>query len=151
MRTVFNQTDFSSANTLPLSETKTGTITSEGTIIRGSSTKFLTQLSAGFSYIFANGEVRKVTGVISDTKAVIETAFSSNVSGVALKTTQQEYSKVVVAISGSSIVNPKINKSTISVTNANLIMESNIDGRGVEPLVVDSNGGAEFTITVTPL
>jgi hypothetical protein len=59
---------------------RTGTISSLGTVVSGVSTKFREELQIG-EYIYAGGEHRKVVGVIDDTQLLIDSAFSSTISG----------------------------------------------------------------------
>ena len=59
--------------------TGTGTISSSGTSVTGSGTIFNTELVIGAT-IYANGQARRVTSVGTNTAAVIDSAFSPNLS-----------------------------------------------------------------------
>lgn len=55
-----------------------GTISSSSTTVTGSGTAFQSQLQAG-DWVMANGQIRKVTNITSNTSLNIESAFSSTI------------------------------------------------------------------------
>ncbi|MBD3260367.1 MAG: hypothetical protein GF334_01595 [Candidatus Altiarchaeales archaeon] len=61
----------------------TGTISTTGVTVNGTSTAFLTELT-GRTYIVNGGNYRRVIRVNSDTSAVIEEAFPSDLSGASV-------------------------------------------------------------------
>jgi len=74
-------------DTIPASTALTGTVTTSGIYVKGSSTLFKTQLQKGsWIYDAAQNEVRKVVSVNgdSDIDAQITHAFSADLSAVAL-------------------------------------------------------------------
>jgi len=75
-------------DTIPLSSAQTGTVDSEGIIVRGTATLFMTELKVG-DYIFdaAQNEIRKVKAITDNTSLVLWNAFSVNMAAVALVTT----------------------------------------------------------------
>lgn len=72
-----------SKQTIPASVTITGTLDTFGKGVKGTSTKFLTEMPVG-SWIYDDSanELRMVNEVLSDTQAYITDAFTSNLSGV---------------------------------------------------------------------
>jgi hypothetical protein len=93
---------------IPLPETLTGTITtdnsgtSEGVIVLGTSTIFITEIQPG-DYIYdSDAAVRRVLYVFSDTMLQIEEKFPASLSGAALKVPKKQYYKEVLATSSGS-------------------------------------------------
>lgn len=70
--------------TVPLSATGTGTVSTQGIAIIGSGTAFKTELRTG-SYLFnGSDEIRRVRYVETDTLAYLEDAFTADLSSDAL-------------------------------------------------------------------
>jgi hypothetical protein len=70
---------FPTSGTIPLSSPKAGTIISQGNMVRGTSTTFKTDVQEE-DYIHANGVVRKVRHVISDTLLELEGGFPTDIT-----------------------------------------------------------------------
>ena len=94
--------------TIPLPETLTGTIVtdntgaSDGLIVLGTSTIFLTEVYPG-DFIYDNdAAVRKVKAVISDTMLELEQAFPASLAGIALKVPKRMYYKAITARSSGT-------------------------------------------------
>jgi len=70
--------------TVPLSGAKTGTCITEGTIVTGTGTSFLSQMPAGSWLVdLSANEIRKVIRVDSDTSAVLQQAFTVDLASAA--------------------------------------------------------------------
>ena len=87
MATNFKNTFYdyiSGAQTVPVSANATGTISTHGTAVIGTSTLFKTDMPAGswLTSISAN-EIRKVVSIESDTVAYLSEAFTVDLSAVA--------------------------------------------------------------------
>ena len=145
---IFTEADFSPPDTLPLLTTKTGTIETEGKIVRGTGTKFLKELIPMIDYIFDGTEIRKVIGVSTDILANLESPFASDIAASSdLKTTRQAYSNVHIQ-HDSSTTAMKVDDKTLTV-GAVIDLKTSTMGRGITPLVINENSGAKFTISAT--
>jgi len=88
--------------TIPLAETKTGTITTDnagtsaGLIVLGVGTLFLTEIFPGDFLYDNDAAIRKVRYVFSDTLLELEEAFPASVSGIAVKRPKNQYYKEVL-------------------------------------------------------
>lgn len=80
-------------------KTLTGTLSSSGTAVTGSSTAFTTELVIGSKIVHpTTGEEKKVTAIASNTACTIESAFSTALSSAAsVKARWEYYSSVNVA------------------------------------------------------
>ncbi|MCP4570367.1 MAG: hypothetical protein GY841_22525 [FCB group bacterium] len=87
---------------VPGRQAGTGTVASAGTAVTGSSTDFLAEVAVG-DPIVADGERRVVTAVISDTALTVDTAFSSDLAGVAFEVLTRLAATGTVASAGSEI------------------------------------------------
>jgi hypothetical protein len=92
--------------TLPTAVQITGTITSTGTRVVGSSTLFTTQLKQG-DYIYNTtaatlSEVRCVKHILDNTHLILESAFSVDVSAINTYRVRGQYKSVSVANTGGS-------------------------------------------------
>lgn len=67
--------------TVPLDQTGSGTISTQGVKLIGAGTAFKTTLAAGAWIFNGTDEVRRVILVIDNTNAVLEAEFSSNITG----------------------------------------------------------------------
>ena len=80
---------------VPASTTWTGTISSTGKIVTGSSTLFTTEIQRGaWVWSVAGHEVRKVVDIVSDTELILDSAFSSDLSGVNFQGVTKDDAKV---------------------------------------------------------
>lgn len=76
----------SSAARLPAEVTMTGLISHVNStkLVTGVGTLFLKELKVG-AYIYANGVLRKITYIESDTRLTVESTFGTDLNSVALK------------------------------------------------------------------
>lgn len=95
--------------TIPLSTTKTGTITSTPTtttgadnkkIIFGTDTLFKSEVREG-DYLHAADVVRKIVSIASDTQLTLDNALPANISGVAFKIVRPRFRRVRAKNTGS--------------------------------------------------
>lgn len=96
--------------TVPLEITRSipGTITSAGTTVTGTGTRFLSTFIVGDA-IYANMQVRTVTAIASDTSLTTDTAFSPVLAGIS-------YSRAQAKINGTTILEAN-GQSATSGTN----------------------------------
>lgn len=88
--------------TLPFAITKTGTVSSVGTVVTGTGTLFTTELvQSDYLYNAATNEVRKITGIQSNTILRIDTAFTSPLSAVAVQTSRAQFVSVAITATGA--------------------------------------------------
>lgn len=81
---------------VPASTTWTGTVSTNGTKVIGSSTVFLTEIQPGaWVWNVAQHQVRRVIRVLSDTELIIDSAFSAELSGADFKGVTKEDAKVM--------------------------------------------------------
>jgi hypothetical protein len=124
----------------PTSVQKTGTITSTGTRVVGTSTLFTTELQKG-DYIFNTTaatapEVRRVKHILDNTHLILESAFTVDVSAINLNRVRPAYKSVGVANIGGAdgVLNGGTLKSGVSPTIAAK------DGFLVEPFSFNATG-----------
>lgn len=93
---------FPSVGTIPIAETKQGTIISDGIYVRGTDTKFTADVQEE-DFIFAQGVVRKVRYVITDTLLELEGGFPADISvGIALQICKpQVYNSILAKNTGN--------------------------------------------------
>lgn len=95
--------------TIPLAETLTGTITtdnagdSEGLIVLGSGTIFLTEVYPGDFIYDDDAAIRKVKAVFSDTMLELEEAFPASVAAIDLMVPKRSYYKAITARSSGTV------------------------------------------------
>ncbi len=86
----------STKQTVPLSSTKTGDITTLGAAVIGVGTLFTTELPIGSWVVdLAQDEIRQVVTVTSDTLAYMTNAFSSDLNSTPLEAISAKDAKVV--------------------------------------------------------
>jgi hypothetical protein len=125
--------------TIPLAETLTGTITtdnagtSEGVIVLGTDTIFLTELAPGDFLYDDDAAIRKIRYIFSDTMLELEEKFPASVSGVALKRPKNQYYKEILATSSGT--------ADAELMEANFPDTSKYVGYG-SPLSYDASAGS---------
>lgn len=88
--------------TLPFATTKTGTVSSVGTVVTGTGALFTTELVQGdYLYNAATNEVRKITGIQNNTTLIIELAFTSPLSAVAVQISRAQFVSVAITATGA--------------------------------------------------
>ncbi len=73
------------------------TCTSSGTALTGTGQSFTTKLAVGSIIVRSTGEARKIVSVTSDTAAVLDTAFATNLSGEVVTAKWEFYENFHVA------------------------------------------------------
>jgi hypothetical protein len=133
--------------TIPAAVQISGTITSSGNRVVGTSTKFTTELFKG-DYIYnttaaTTSAVRKVLHILDDTHLILESGFPSDVSGINTYRTRGKYAGVSIQNSGAAA--GKINEGDITIGASININAS--DGFSVDPISYDATG---TTLIITP-
>jgi hypothetical protein len=99
-------TDFLIFPTANLQTTnKSGTIVSSGNVVTGTSTFFANDFIVG-DYVVASSQIRRITGITSNTSLNIDASFSANLGGV-------NYAKIFPA---GGIINTEANNRIISIS-----------------------------------
>lgn len=131
---------FPTKGTIPISTPKAGTIISQGKNVRGSSTTFTTDLQ-NEDFIHANGVVRKIDYIVSDTLLVLTEGFPSDITSA----------------HGLRVCSPQIYRSiyikNTDTTNAAVLQEASlvsgdVSFNGGAPLSYDATSG-QLSIEVT--
>jgi len=97
-----------SKGTIPLAETLTGTIstdnagTSEGVIVIGVGTIFLTELAPGDFLYDGDAAIRKIRYIFSDTMLELEEKFPASVTAIDLMRPKNQYYKEILATSSGT-------------------------------------------------
>lgn len=93
---------FPSSGPFPVASTKTGTCSSLLTIVTGTGTKFTTEIvRSDYLYNATTNEVRKITGISSDTILQIESPFTTELAGQAVFITRAQYISIAITATGS--------------------------------------------------
>lgn len=88
--------------TLPFAITKTGTVSSVGTVVTGTGTLFTTELvQSDYLYNAATNEIREITGIQNNTTLIIDSAFTSPLSAVAVQTSRTQFVSVAITATGT--------------------------------------------------
>lgn len=137
-------------NTFPAYATKTGTITiaSGQKIAVGAGTAFTTELKVGgWLYIPAQNELRKITGIHTDTSLAIDYAFTSAVAALTavLYIEPNNYKEISVAIpigSGNGVLDGETLPAGIGVSFSKASRGANQSGVEdlVDPVIIDVTG-----------
>lgn len=96
--------NFPKVGTIPLSTPKAGTIISQGAMVRGTGTSFLSDVKEGY-FIHAKNVVRRVRYVMSDTLLELEGGFPTDIltPGEGLRICRpQVYKSVYIKSTGSA-------------------------------------------------
>lgn len=135
---------------IPFPDTKTGTFSTDntdaslGTLVRGSSTLFSSELVAGVSHLYFNGALRLVKRVYKDTMCELEDKFPASVSAQPVKVPPHgKYFQIYAESTGA-------NQSAI-LQEAQFKPGSNFlnGGAPVSYNVYESSSDAEITFTVS--
>jgi hypothetical protein len=133
--------------TLPISATGTGTVTTDGKSVIGVGTKFITEMPAGSWLVdLANTEIRRITSVESDTVAYFTNPFTVGLSADAISVIHERLTNVVaisVKAVGGAIL---IDGSSLPDGEAMTFSKDSRDDSGqndfVDPIIVDANGNS---------
>jgi hypothetical protein len=137
-----NQT---TAGVFPASSTKTGTITSTGTDVRGTGTLFLTEVRKG-DYIWCQNQIRKVTVIYNNTRLTVNAAFAPDVAAQALKTVRQ-VPNIKLSISNVDSVTAYLGTLTADAQILEPGQSVNYTSdNGMGPIAYNPNGG---TLNIT--
>jgi hypothetical protein len=95
---------FPAKGTIPIAKVLTGTISSTGANVRGTGTRFTTELFIDDYLYDADAAVRRITKIIDDELLVLESAFPADVSGITVRRcTPQTFKKIQVWSSGAAV------------------------------------------------
>lgn len=146
---------------IPYASNGTGTIITTGIAITGTGTSFLSELPAGSWIVdLTQDELRKVVRVDSDTVAILDYAFTSDLSSqtpsiIAKKDTSVTEVSIIIPLvdeAGTSYTFGKINNKTFP---SGLPFELSKAGRDdsdtqdfIDPVIVDATGTLMCVITL---
>lgn len=126
---------FPDKGTIPGYETQSGTFSTNGRTLTGSSSSFLSELLPGdYLYSTTLHEIRRVQDVSRDNAGYLRQAFSSNVSGDNVNRVRPRYRVVSFEDVGSS---PAIIQGDTLAAGTYDSINSNY---GVEPITYDASG-----------
>lgn len=115
-----------SAGPIPFAITKTGTVSSTGTVVTGTGTLFTTELVQGdYLYNAATNEVRKISGIQSNTILRIESAFTSGLSAVSVQVSRSQFVSIAITATGAGT------KDGAAISSGQLLSFNN--DSGLEP------------------
>lgn len=129
---------FPNKGTLPAFRTLTGTYSSSGVVVTGTSSLFTTEVVEG-DWLFnaTTNELRKVQGVTIDTILILEAAFSSDASGEDVAACRTLYRSISITISGT--VAATFNESTFQPGEVYSLNSNN----SIAAVTYDASGGSE--------
>lgn len=105
---------FPAKGTIPVAKVLTGTIDSTGVNVRGTGTKFTTELFVDDYLYDADASVRKIKDIIDDQLLVLEAAFPADVNDITVRRcSPQTFKKIQVWSSGTAAA--KFQESTLGV------------------------------------
>lgn len=137
--------------TYPAAVTLTGTISSAGVAVTGVGTSFLTELVyednpiiLRYKYIYdgAQNELREIAKVLNATTLLLKTAFSSNLSGIALKSPDYRTPLIELSVicAGAGGIASTIGGTPVTMI-ANTLFTFKNQG-GIAPMAVDGSVSA---------
>jgi hypothetical protein len=139
--TIVSGTTFPTRGTIPMSSPKAGTIISQGTMVRGTSTTFKTDVQEE-DYIHANNVVRKVRHVISDTLLELMEAFPADISTAhGLRICRPQVYKSIYA--------KNTHASTSSLVQEAPFAPADTYFQGGAPISFDATGGGQLDFTLS--
>jgi len=119
--------------TIPIATPKAGTIISQGKNVRGSGTSFTTSLQRE-DFIYANGVVRKIDEIISDTLLILVEGFPSDITSAhGLWVCSPQIYKSIYAKSTDSTNNAILQEATF--------VKDDVSVTGGAPLSYDATQG----------
>lgn len=118
----------------------TGTASSSGTTVTGTSTTFTADLRVG-SVIIVGGQVRKVATIASDTSLTTDTAFSPALSGATLL----KFEEVLVAL--SELLSKKVDVATVPTFTLAVPADGDYDTGAVLTFTVTASEAVEVVNT----
>jgi predicted nucleotidyltransferase len=118
----------------------TGTASSSGTTVTGTSTTFTADLRVG-STIIVGGQVRKVAAIASDTSLTTNTAFSPALSGATLL----KFEEVLVAL--SELLSKKVDVATVPTFTLTLPADGNYVTDDILEFIVTASEAVEVVNT----
>ena len=130
---------------VPAPTDKSGTVTSSGTILTGTSTLFTTELNIGaWVWNVSEREVRKVVSINSDTELELSSPFTSELSDIELKVVTAEDAKVMyltISNTGGSdtTINGELFKDGATEEFGNMENVSGDNSKFVRPIHVNGS------------
>jgi hypothetical protein len=126
---------------IPTATAVTGTLSSSGTRVTGTGTKFLSEFREG-DYLFnstaaTNPAVREVLHILSDTVMVISSAFPADVSGISALRVRGKYRAVGIVNSGAAT--GKLNEGDLASGSSVTVNAPNI-GYVAKPISYNATG-----------
>jgi hypothetical protein len=125
---------------VPNSNTKQGTISSNGKIITGTGTSFksVSQVRVGdYIYSALRNQVRRVTAIFSDTRLDIDKPFSTDISAQPLEVIKKHRSEKSFSNTGTTTAK----LSALDFDNQNFVAGQNVTLNTSSPICYDPNGG----------
>jgi len=145
--------------TVPQSSAGTGTIVTNKLGVTGTDTKFLTELPlCSWLYNSSTNELRKVTQVMSDTYAILEKAFTSEISGSApsiisaLDAKAKQYTFTALTVAGKLYDNTGTAVTTLPV-NIPIVRSKLGNSRSnradlLSPVIVEAGSGGSIDVDI---
>jgi hypothetical protein len=129
---------------VPFNAAGTGTIVTKDKVITGTGTLFVAELPVG-SYIVSEAQDKciKVIRVDSDTEAVLEYAFTSDLTSAApsiIKAHQMKAKSITLVTAAANFVNGGAYTGTMEITRGG--NEGSQRSDLLEPIILDSTTGA---------
>lgn len=132
-------TSFPAKGSIPVATGKSGTIISTGVNVRGTSTKFLSEMKQD-DYLYHKDVVRRIKYIVSDTLLVLSEAFPSDI-------TVAEIPKVCESQYYVAIYIKNTNASTSAIVQEAPFGAGNADMNGGSPISYDASGGGTLEFT----
>lgn len=146
------QFTLTTTDTVPRSTALTGTITAgAGSItVEGSGTAFLTEINGGdWIYDAANGQIRKVDYVKTDTELILKSGFATAISGGSASITKGSTRQISIAASGGNIaITDQYDNASTILDGSSLTPEAN-RLHNVDPIIVAATSAASAYCSIT--
>lgn len=134
-------------DTLPRSQTLTGTVTSAANSreLVGTSTLFLTQLRRGdYIYDTVNTAIRQVERIDSDTVLWLKGGFTDAQAGSTMKRVVTNARQITGVANGGDVTVTNVNEDTLTVRDGNSFTPQAQENGIVQPFIVTSGSGVNF-------
>lgn len=143
-RYITGQFGFPKTGTLPKARLLTGTYSSVGVVVTGTSSLFTTEIVEGdWLYNATTNELKRIQGITTDTILILEAAFSANASGELVQNCRTLYRTISISITGSTTA--KIDSRPWTANEVNTINAEN----SIAPITYEASAGtAEITFDV---
>ena len=145
--------------TVPASANSSGTIVTNGLGVTGTLTKFLTELPlCSWIYNSSTNELRRVTQVMSDTYAILEEKFSSEISGTApaiinaKDAKAKQYTFTALSVAGKLYDNTGTAITSLPV-NIPIVRSKLGNGRSsradlLSPVIIEAGSGGSIDVDI---